>query len=440
MSSPEQVKKLADTLNLPDWLVEALIVEYLPCRRFLEKDAWILFDFDNITILDIEEIAHPYIILNNVTLFHNVAPDVLKTRILHGIAGLPLGTLCEATYMSIPEGQASPSCIPFLQNDLDLGDWKLFLNGYVIVFDKDENKLYQWLSSLTSENIEQYQPGQGLHNPAIFSDVQQKELRRLQTEIYSIVSSEPYPTDLSLSSSLRSRLAKLYEDVEQVRASMRKGVLEYHEQLKNTANADRGYTTDNPPQLTVFDQFRIINHSIEVRSHVEPLFFHAASQAYERAESAKSKLKTEPLTVQIADEIEAAAESIILSAICLEAYINGIGQDHLPHSWVSLERMEIREKWLEVPKRLGKTDCFKRGGMPFQDFDKLIDWRNELAHYKHEFYAPVLLGKKKQGTILNVSRIYSICNADNAKKGLETVRKMVRKINECLGLTIPRWV
>ena len=152
-------------------------------------------------------------------------------------------------------------------------------------------------------------------------------------------------------------------------------------------------------------------------------------------------MKTEPLPMQIAAEIEAAAESIVLSAMCLEAYINGFAQDHLAQQWTQdTERVEAPVKWLIIPAMLGKRDCFTKGSQPYQDFMMLIRWRNELAHYKHEFYAPVQLDKKKQETIVNVSRIYSFCNASNAKKGLETVRKMVGKINECLGFSIPRWV
>jgi hypothetical protein len=77
VSGSEHVKELAETLKLPDWLVEAVLIEYLPSRRFLEAGASILFDFERVTQQDVESVASPYILLSGVTLSHNVTSDVL---------------------------------------------------------------------------------------------------------------------------------------------------------------------------------------------------------------------------------------------------------------------------------------------------------------------------------------------------------------------------
>lgn len=143
VTNSERVKEIATTLNLPDWLIEDLIVEYLHCRRFLEGDKSILFDFGRITVQDIESIPNPYIILSNVSLFHNVTPQVLQMRMLHGMAGLPVSTLAGHPYLAIPEGKTSPSYVAFTYNPLDVVDWKLDLNSYAIIYDKDKSEIFQ---------------------------------------------------------------------------------------------------------------------------------------------------------------------------------------------------------------------------------------------------------------------------------------------------------
>lgn len=98
--------------------------------------------------------------------------------------------------------------------------------------------------------------------------------------------------------------------------------------------------------------------------------------------------------------------------------------------------MELTAKWLFVPAILGKPDCFDTGTQPFQDFANLIRWRNDdLAHYKHEFQSP-----KPLGNLGNVSKVYFICNADNSRLTVETVRRMIYRINKFLSFPVPSWI
>jgi len=158
-----------------------------------------------------------------------------------------------------------------------------------------------------------------------------------------------------------------------------------------------------------------------------------------RAESVSTVAQTgkEISTFAVSEEIEASAECIVLCAMCLEAYIKGFAQDHLQSFWTEdMERMEVRVKWLVIPAMLGKADCFQRGSQPYQDFAKLIRWRNnDLAHYKHDFQSPAeIVG------IGRVSKIYTICSAANAQRAIETLRQMIQRINEELGFAVPNWL
>ena len=101
-----------------------------------------------------------------------------------------------------------------------------------------------------------------------------------------------------------------------------------------------------------------------------------------------------------------------------------------------IKRMEFTTKWLFVPALLGKPDCFTVSTLPFKNFVKLAQWRNDdLVHYKHEFQLPI-----PHGNLGKVSKVYSICNVDNSRIAIQAVREMVIKINECPGFPIPAWV
>jgi hypothetical protein len=76
----EHVKKLAEAFELPTWLVKAIIVEYLPCRRF--QGNTVTIDYGLVTVEDVKSLTKPYVILNGLALFHNVTTEVFSQRIL----------------------------------------------------------------------------------------------------------------------------------------------------------------------------------------------------------------------------------------------------------------------------------------------------------------------------------------------------------------------
>jgi len=445
----ERGKEIAGILHLPEWLVEALIVEYLPCRRFLEADTSILLDFGHITVQDVKAIASPYITLSNISLIHNVKSQTMRERMAHGIAGLPLSTLAEHPHVTIPEGKVSPSYIPFIYNSLDVVDWKLDLNNFALVYNKEAGELFQWnlitLPMDTTESLADFDPSLVGYNPAIFTREQHEALRSIRQAIFNTFSQQPNSSDGISLSHMRDSLKRSYEDLETLRASMRSAVLTYHEQHKGRREAKQGYTEEAPPLLTVFDQIALVKGdkssskglTFKVRTFIEPLFFRSAYRAFLRAANARAKVNAGEInSTFIAEEIEAAAESITFSIMCLEAYINGFVEDYLDKWTDHVKRMELKAKWLMVPAILGKPDCFDTGSQPFQDFTTLVRWRNDdLTHYKHEFHSPESLGK-----LGKVSKLYAICNADNSQMAIATVRKMIQRLNEFIGFVVPTWI
>ena len=186
-----------------------------------------------------------------------------------------------------------------------------------------------------------------------FVQMSLKQLRRINQE-YRNVDQGSFSAE-----EMQQRLEKVYADLEAIHAKMRKTVLDYHLAKKCEPEAKVGYTEEAPPQLTLFDEFAIVKvkkglskkRRIKVRSHVEHVFFRAAHRAAGRAREVRKNIDAgEVYPIPIAEEIEASAECIVLSAMCLEAYINGLVQDHLAELASYVERIELRAKWLLVPK------------------------------------------------------------------------------------------
>ena len=431
--------RLAHAINLPEWLVEAIVVEYLPCRRFLEDDAFVTLDFSLVTAQDIERITRPFIILNGAMLIHNAADTVFKDRMLAGISNLPISRASISPTTFIAQGQVSPSYQPFWFKHIEAEDWKFELNIYAHALVVEEHDMFQWavVTTNTPSSVKTWQQWHP-NSDSIFSSEQLEKLYHIRDTFCRGIAYQPIPPDEKATLAVRSQLEKLYDELEAMRFEMRQTVFEYHEQSKKTPEARSQYTEEQPPLITIFDETAIEDHSFRIRTHVEPIFFRSAHRAAEQAKNANIITRTgEVSTFAIAEEIGAAAECIVLCSMCLEAYINGFAQDHLKSLWTKeMEKKGPREKWLEIPKLLGKNNCFDAGRPPFQDFWKLIDWRNnQLAHYKHEFHAPV-----KIKSIGRVSNIYSVCNAINAQKAIDTVRNMIERINVYCGFEIPGWI
>jgi hypothetical protein len=431
----QHIKKLADALDLPTWLVKAIVVEYLPCRRF--EGNTVTIDYGLVTIDQIKSIAKPYVILNGLALFHNVTTEVLRQRILSAIAGFPMANLAKQEALYLPEGKVSSHCLPnpIRNSDEDEGDRKLELHLFKKAVVLDDDGLYQW--TVTTNAMISADVSQQWYESELFSDDELEELRRINQEYRNIDQGGFSPEEM------QQRLGSIYRDLEAVHVKMRKTVLDYHLATKTKPEAEIGYTEEAPPQLTLFDQFTLEydaatnERHFRIRSYVEPIFFHAAQRTAWRAREVRKGIDAgEIYPTSIAEEIEASAESIVLSAMCLEAYINGFVQDHIPHLAKFIENIDIKAKWLSVPAFLGKPDCFTPNTHPFGYFVKLIQWRNnDLVHYKHKFTSPVPLG-----TLGTVSHLHSVCNAENSELAVKTVREMIRQLNTCLGFQPPVWI
>lgn len=108
---------------------------------------------------------------------------------------------------------------------------------------------------------------------------------------------------------------------------------------------------------------------------------------------AKEYDELEPISIQMEDaefsigaehgcQIQQIASIHIFCSASLEAFINSRGKDLLNGKYRdTFESMSLEGKWLFLPK-LNGLNGFDPGINPFQDFSKMVKYRNQLVHYK----------------------------------------------------------
>ena len=416
----ERVREIAERFSLPDWWVEAILVEYYTCRRFLEvKEVW-LFDFNLVDEEMISTIPSKKVIIGDITLFHNITQQDLAQRMLFAFTGDPI--VMHRTEV-FPEGPVNPHYVHFLLNPIDVWDPKLAFNERAIVFDG--GTFYQW-------KIATFYPIEGSNQGWFKSDL--FDLANLKTVNDQIQNIRNTKVTLENKSRLKEELRKLYEELEEIRGPLRLRILEYHESKKSKAGTPQ-VTMTPPLLLTPFDSVDLQNGKYKVRTFLEPLLYRASLRNLKSAKEAAKKRVAFPFEI-VMDEIEYSAICILCSHGCLEAYINSILQDYCSNYISILKGMSVIEKWFMAPRLLGSSDCFILEQKPFADFIELNSWRNSIVHYTHEWKETVPI----KGVMGEVSKTFSICNSTNAEKAVKIIHDMIEHLSEKTKIPKPRWL
>ena len=123
----------------------------------------------------------------------------------------------------------------------------------------------------------------------------------------------------------------------------------------------------------------------------------------------------------------------ILATACLEAHINLRAKEaFVGRMQERFEMLPLDAKWLFMPKLLGQSG-FDPGAQPFQDFVKLVKYRNALVHYK---------GRTEE---LRYGRAPSALEelgltVDAASKSITVVPAMIQFLATQVGVDAPRWL
>ena len=419
------VQTIADRFELPEWWVEAVLVEYYPCREFLEGEEVWLFNFDLVDD-SISSLPSKKVVVGDHTLFHNIKAEDLKLRILMGLVGDPISPASTKKSTIIPEGPVNSYYIPMSFNAIDVLDPKLGFSDRAVVFDS--GTFYQW-------TIAETYPIKGTHQvwwkSLLFDLNGLKAINdKIQKNRNTVVTEENKQT-------LKEELRKLYEELDGVREPIRQKIWEYHEAERKRQTSTPQLSDKYPPLLTPLDSVTLQEGKYRIRTYLDSLLYRAALRQLNLAKEAAKERTTEKVAHQkIIDEIEASVMCILCAHCCLEAYINSVIQDHCANYSNIVARMSVVQKWFMTPCLLGSNDCFVLERPPFSEFVKLNSWRNDITHFKHKWEKVA----RVDGITDKVGRAYAICNASNAQQTVDIVRVMIERLTSKINIPKPMWL
>lgn len=150
------------------------------------------------------------------------------------------------------------------------------------------------------------------------------------------------------------------------------------------------------------------------RAHPEALYYHIAGDALEKAKTVEDEF----------ERAECVCTSMVFSALTLEAFINQQYAAHKETEDIDLRTLDIKNKWLMLPRLLGAKQSFKTDTEPFQTMSRLIRFRNEvLVHFKPGLDATPTKGKR-----IPFSQL--VKDAILAQQFFECIPKMIQSLRE----------
>jgi hypothetical protein len=306
----DRLKKISESLKLPYWWIEAVVIEYFPCRRFGEKGRLWTFDFNLLSDEMIETIPAKQVVIPNFYLVQNVRPQDFTVRAAYALTGYPTAPLDEADF--VPEGIANNSAFAFVMQKVSAWDPKLFFSEVAVV--RDESLFYQWKIAERTPHKE--------HGSWFKSEL--FDLEKLY-EIYHKLTE--YRTPGILDKPSRQTIANIknyYETLEQIRDELRGKILEYHYSKKKDYDKSK-HDVPEPPRLSLLDTVKLDKGKggYQVKTQIDALFYRSAIQNLEKAFIARKEEKDPQKKHEaLIDELEYSAMCIIASVTCLETYIS----------------------------------------------------------------------------------------------------------------------
>lgn len=131
--------------------------------------------------------------------------------------------------------------------------------------------------------------------------------------------------------------------------------------------------------------------------------------------------------------LQALVMTHVLSAMCLEAYINAVASEHLSgRLFDAFDRLSQSDKWLLLPHVLS-SQSFDPGSEPFQGFQLLLRRRNRLVHAKNNDLAELLLPTGRVEDLIEGG-------VEDAHRSIKTIDAMTRRLAELISIASPAWL
>jgi hypothetical protein len=410
-----QINKLVSRFGLPTWWVQFVIVEYFPCRKFLENESLWNFDFGMLDDRLITTLPQKHVVIPEYHIVHNIRPEDFRQRLLlTAYGGSPVAEMDEKDIY--PEGILNNTCFPVLGNSIDMWDPKLNFNTVAIVLD--DGSFYQWkIAQLYNINGHSSWFKSELFDLLPLFDIYQKIIEYNKSDILK----NPTKTQ-------RERVQLLYEELEESRKPLREKIWEYHNNIKNIKTYCK-VAPSKMPRFTILDSFRFNDGGYQIYSPIEPLFYRAAHRNCKLAKMARDEVIKTREDNAIFKEVEYSLMTIISATSCLESYINMITEKY-PTRPDYRKLKDHKKQWLLINKQLNPKYPFDENQQPFSDFARIVDLRNDALHYTPEFKPP----------IDDLTPLYDSYRYENAELAVNTTDAMIRHLSMDSQIPIPKWL
>lgn len=166
----------------------------------------------------------------------------------------------------------------------------------------------------------------------------------------------------------------------------------------------------------------------------EPIYYHAKRNVITYI----YLYNTSKIQLKLAEEQEEGSfyfilSSLTFSAFTLEAYLNHLGKNTYSH-WQEIETSSVKAKLFLL------SDYYKveldKSKRPFQTIEKLIKFRNLVAHGKTVFLEDVVKRTKvydsSQDQLLE-TQWEQLCKYSFAKRALEDMEVLIKTIHKATG-------
>jgi hypothetical protein len=306
-------------------------------------------------------------------LFHNVALDVLKPRLLLALIGAAPAVLPRDPSDLIPEGLASTSAVPFYANSLDVDDPKRGFSTHVQVLDN--GRFWQWrVADFISV------PGRSF-GKFVSTEIDLEPLDQVYGKLLALRNARKGMTQADFGRNAK----EFYRWLDEIRRPIFSELERLHQHKRNAARLFPKAIKKAPPTLSHYERFTVMKHDIHTRLYAEGIFFRSCLVHARRARELFAAVKAGSAADALDRVYEARAMAIIAGAACCEAYFNGLGYERIP-DWSRYERsMDLLEKWRRLTSSCAGVSATGSSRESLGTLHQLKKCRNELIHYKPRF-------------------------------------------------------
>ncbi len=371
----EVFENISKKLKLPSWWVLAVALENMDCREFANNNRVWTFNFDKISENELEKEIKSKKIVVFKTVIHNVHESVYESRYTDYFTGHGSVQFYENEDDLIPEGEISKYSFASYSAELSTAnDPKLDFSTHFQVLDNGH--LYQW-------HIAEKSNGKWYS-----SEIDLDPLNKIKDEFGFL-----FPVKTTKDSDYqeyRNKVMEFYQKLDLVRKEILLKLEDIHyEKLKN-ANIFKKTTFYEPPILSRFERFTVIDNNYCTKFYAEPVFYQVCLQHCKRAKNLEDDYNSSPLIVDKLDEIYLErAIAIIMGAACFEAFLNRLGFEKFPKYWPS-QQGEMKQKcstyYSLCKQNLNSNKEFNAENEPFKLLFKIFKVRNSLMHYNSLSY------------------------------------------------------